>query len=187
MLRYILSVAAFLALAACASYQSRVAVVRPVRSPLPGSKTVVFLDTGDPKHVLPLGAARARLALQLEAAGFEVKRFAQDGVPYGLEARGSGERCDDGFLFKWIEIDVVDMRANRVVYSVSGAGATEGCAVSMDMKTKVPSYGTLFAELASSIAKAWGGPAKPPVTPLTKPPANEPAKEPAMLRDDVTL
>jgi hypothetical protein len=175
-LRHLVVVAA-VALTSCASYAPRVAVVRPGR--LPGPRIVAFLDSGNEQFAKKLGGVHGALGLQLEAAGLEVKRFVRDGVPYGLEARGAPVLCAGGGIrFDWIEVDVVDLSANRVVHQVAGAGATEDCIVGHEGGPPAPGQqprttkvirGTLYADLAKAIAGAWAATA-PSSVPSAPPP-----------------
>lgn len=143
--------------AACASYQPRVDVTYPAPDPLAGPRVVAFIDTGSPTASIPLGRIRRELTTALErAGGFGVARFVNADVPYGLDVRGHSEPCDDGFRFEWIEIEIIDLRANRRVYSVRGEGATEGCLVAVDPDTRKVTHGTLLRDLSYALAAAWG-------------------------------
>jgi hypothetical protein len=88
--------------------------------------------------------------------------FVRDEVPYGLDVRGLYERCDAGFRFNWIEVDVVDLHANRRVYGVRGEGATEGCLAGMNQETRKEIPGTLYRELVEALAAAWAAQPPPP-------------------------
>jgi hypothetical protein len=157
-------------LAGCVSSPvSSVAVVQPGR--LPGPKVVAFIDSGIPQFS-EAGGLRVPLGIRLEAAGFTVKRFVDDDVRYGIDARGAASRCElggTGVDFAWIEVDIIDLRANRVVHRVSGAGATEGCIVGMDQRTRKAITGTLYSELTAAVAAAWARSAAPS-SPASAPP-----------------
>jgi hypothetical protein len=93
---------------------------------------------------------------KLEAAGFEVKRFVKRRRAYGLE-RGACSRPAVA-----AEIGSSGSRSmsstfvqTGLVHKVSGSGATEGCDIGMDMRSRKPIWGTLYSELAVAIATAW--------------------------------
>lgn len=129
-----------------------VSLLKRPSAPLHGPRMVVFLNSGNVENTKGLAPVEFALGEHLRLKGFEVKRFAkEDGsIPYGLELRGEiDDRCSEGgFKFDWLEVVVVDLRANEEVMGLRGEGYSDDC-------VHWGKPGTMFSEMAEQIRASW--------------------------------
>jgi hypothetical protein len=146
--RVLISTALVLSLSACATGT----VVVQSGEKIKGAK-VIAMDA-------PLAPWVPQIESRLRQKGFQVKRFSRDnsgaladlGANYVLRIGGSHytgweHRCfGGGYKFDSLMAELVDLKANVALASVSGEGYSENCP---------PLSGTIFEDIAKMVADRW--------------------------------
>jgi hypothetical protein len=108
----------------------------------------------------PIAPWLPQIEIRLKQKGFQVKRFSRDqtgaltdlGAQYVLRISGSHysgweNRCfGGGYKFDSLLAELVDLKTNESIATVSGEGYSENCP---------PLSGTIFSDIANMVADRW--------------------------------